>query len=152
MDAGRRSFLELLSRMDLTQDQSSLLVSPEERKELWIAASDHDFVANPYMTYEVTRLTTTPVSIGVVDRGMFPSALIRTRFPVPEPSQVKTAVDASRLRALVIRNLEMAAQRGDTLRTRDDVIHDRRKQAGESEEQKARLTADLLGVGRNGFA
>ena len=33
MGGGRRAFLELLSRMDLTQDQAALLVSPEQREE-----------------------------------------------------------------------------------------------------------------------
>ncbi len=146
MSDDRRSFLKLLSRMDLTQDQASMLVSPEEREERGINLSDGDITANPYLIYEATRFFIDPVSIGVVDRGMFPSAMIRKAFPVPKPSLVKTAVDARRLRALTIRSLEIAAQNGNTLRSRDEVVRDLRRRAGDEEEQKAQITADLLGV------
>ena len=145
MATDRRSFLELLSRMDLTQDQASLLASPEEREDWGIHLSDDQIVANPYLIYESTRLTAEPVSIGVVDRGLFPSAMIRRKFPIPEPSLVKTAVDARRLRAVTIRNLEKATQNGDTLRQRDDVVRDLRHQDVDNE-QKAQITADLLAV------
>jgi len=146
MRADRRGFLELLSRLDLTQDQASILVTPEERGEWGISLSDDEIIANPYLIYEATRLTANPVSIGVVDRGMFPNVMIRKKFPIPGPSLVKTAVDARRLRALTIRNLETAAQHGDTLRPRDHVIRDLRQQSGENEEQRTQLTADLLAV------
>ena len=146
MGQERRSFLELLSRLDLTQDQASTLVTPEGREGAGINLSDSDITANPYLIYESTRLSDDPVSVGVVDRGMFPSAMIRREFPIPEPSLVKTAVDARRLRALTIRNLEGAANDGDTLRSRDNVIRDLRKAAEDAEEQKTQLTADLLAV------
>ncbi|EAQ80564.1 ATP-dependent DNA helicase [Blastopirellula marina] len=146
MGTGRRSFLELLSRLDLTQDQASVLVSPEEREDWEINCTDDDFVANPYLIYETTRLAADPVSIGIVDRGLFPNAMIRSKFPIPEPSIVKTAVDTRRLRALTIRNLEDAAQNGDTLRQRADVIRDLRRHAGDDDEQKAQVTADLMTV------
>ena len=146
MRADRRGFLALLSRLDLTQDQASILVTPEAREDWGISLSDDATMANPYLLYEATRHTAMPVSMGVVDRGMFPHALIRQRCPIPEPSLVKTAVDARRLRALTIRNLESATQNGDTLRPRDAVIRDLRQQTGDHEEQKTPLTADLLAV------
>ena len=146
MSGGRRAFLKLLSRMDLTQGQASLLVSPEARAEEGIGLSDEEITKNPYLVYEATRLSGEPVSIGVVDRGMFPNAKLRKDFPVPEPSLVKTAVDARRLRALTIRTLEAAAGAGDTLRSRDDVVRDLRRSAEDREEQAVQITADLLGV------
>lgn len=146
MSDGRRAFLELLSRMDLTQDQATLLVSPEDRADKGISLTDEDITANPYLVYEATRLSGQPVSIGIVDRGLFPNAKFRKAFPIPEPSLVKTAVDVRRLRALTIRNLEVAAQNGDTLRPRDDVVSDLRQGTKDQEEQKAQITADLLGV------
>lgn len=145
----RRQFLKLLSRIDLSQDQASVLATPEEREEWGIPLTDDEIVANPYLTYEATRLTQVPVSIGVVDRGMFPSALIRKKFPIDEPALVKTGVDARRLRALTIRNLERATQHGDTLRPRDDVIRDLRMQAENDKEQKTQITADLLAVAQD---
>ena len=146
MDGGRRAFLELLSRMDVTQDQATLLASPEAREEEGIGLSDGEITKNPYLVYEATRLSGAPVSIGVVDRGMFPNAKLRKDSPVPEPSLVKTAVDARRLRALAIRTLEAATGTGDTLRSRDDVVRDLRRGAEDREEQSGQITADLLGV------
>ena len=146
MGSGRRAFLKLLSRMDLTQGQATLLVSPEAREEEGIGLSDEEITKNPYLVYEATRLSGEPVSIGVVDRGMFPNAKLRKDFPVPEPSLVKTAVDARRLRALTIRTLEAAAGSGDTLRSRDDVVRDLRQGTEDREEQAVQITADLLGV------
>lgn len=145
MSDDRRGFLELLSRIDVTQDQADVLVSPERREERGIYLSDDDIAENPYLVYETTRLTAAPVAIGVVDRGMFPNAMIQKMFPIPEPSLVKTAVDARRLRALTIRNLENVAQNGDTLRSRDDVIRDLGRH-DESSEHTTQLTADLLAV------
>jgi hypothetical protein len=105
LSAERRSFLELLSRIDLTDEQAIVIAIPEERQESSIMLADKDLLKNPYLIYEATRLSSTPISIGAVDRGLFPTAFIRDRHPVPEPSTVKTAVDARRLRALVIREL-----------------------------------------------
>ena len=111
-----------------------------------IDLADKDFLANPYLIYEATRLRTTPVSIGTVDRGLFPTAFIRDRHPVPEPSTVKTAVDARRLRALVIRQLEDAAERGDTVRAQADIITAIRRREETEEERRTEITADLLAV------
>ena len=146
MKRDRRAFLELLSRMDLTQEQATLLASPEARGERGIALSDADFVGNPYLVYETTRLSNDPVSLGTVDRGLFPNVRLRQAFPVPEPSLVQTPVDRRRLRALSIRSLEEAAGKGDTLRSRDDVIRDLRRDAEDGEPNTTPITADLLGV------
>ncbi len=146
MSNERRGFFELLSRMDLTQNQANLLVSPEEREEGGIHLSDNDIIANPYLIYEATRLSDDPVSIGVVDRGMFPNVIIRKEFPVLEPSLIKTPVDVRRLRALSIRSLEIAAAKGDTLRPRNDVIRDLRGGSDDKQEEQAQITADLIGV------
>ena len=149
MSNGRRAFLELLSRMDLTQEQASLLVSPEAREDDGISLSDDEITQNPYLLYEATRLTREPVSIGVVDRGMFPNATIRNAYPVPTPSLVKTAVDVRRLRALTLRSLEGAALKGDTLRPRDEIVRDLRRRAENENEQSAQFTADVLGVAQD---
>jgi hypothetical protein len=146
MPEDRRRFLELLSRVDLTLDQANVLAIPEVRQEEGLELSDADFINNPYLIYEGTRLSAVPVSIGAVDRGMFPTALVREQSPLPEPSLVKTAVDARRLRALVVRELEMAAQRGDTLRAQSDMITSLRRRDESSNEQRTEVTSDLLAV------
>ncbi len=98
MGAERRSFLHLLSRIDLSVEQAGFLAIPEVRAEGGVNLTDSAFLQNPYLIYEATRLTTTPVAIGTVDRGLFPALFVRERFPMPEPTLVKTAVDARRLR------------------------------------------------------
>ena len=142
----RHAFLQLLSRIDLTADQAGILAIPEERRERGIDLADRAFLENPYLVYEASRQTTVPVSLDAVDRGLFPTNYIRERFPVPEPTQVKTAVDARRLRALTIRELEAATLTGDTLRIRDDIVTGLRHREGESGEPRTEVTADLLAV------
>ena len=142
----RRQFLELLSRIDLTAEQAGFLAVPEVRSETGVQVEDSAFRKNPYLIYDATRLTAIPVAIGTVDRGLFPTNFVRERFPIPEPSNIKTAVDARRLRALVIRELEVAAQRGDTLCAQSDVITTLRSHDNETGEQKTEVTADLLAV------
>ena len=142
----RRAFLQLLSRIDLTADQAGVLAVPEERSKSGIDLPDSVFLENPYLIYETSRLTTVPVSLDAVDRGLFPTAFIRDRFPFPAPTQVKTAVDTRRLRALCIRELETAALNGDTLRLREDIITTLRHRETESHEPRTEVTADLLAV------
>lgn len=146
MGKERRAFLELLSRIDLSQDQAAFLAEPAERAKGGIELADANFLQNPYLVYEATRLTNSPVSVGTVDRGLFPNLFIREQFPVPEPSLVKTAVDARRLRSLCIRELEEAAVRGDTLRAREDIITSLRERDQGGEKEGAAVTGDLAAV------
>ena len=146
MSKERRGFLELLSRVDLSRDQAEVLGIPEVRQEEGIDLVDQAFIKNPYFIYEATRLTAVPVSLGAVDRGMFPSAYVREHFPISAPTEVKTAVDARRLRALVIRELENAAIDGNTLSSQANVITELRSKEGSSNEARTDVTADLLAV------
>lgn len=146
LPAQRRAFLSLLSRVDLTADQANILALPEERQEAGIQLMDDDYLHNPYLIYESTRLTLTPVALGAVDRGVFPVNFLRERFPLPEPATLHSAVDARRLRALTIRELEEAGARGDTLCPQSAVITSIRKRDLEEGEQQTQVTADLLAV------
>ncbi|MXZ24245.1 MAG: AAA family ATPase [Caldilineaceae bacterium SB0665_bin_21] len=146
MPGERRAFLELLSRVDLPPEQAKLLVAPEERGKLGIQGTDSAFVDNPYLFYEATRLATNPVSVSAVDRGLFPASSIRGRFPIPEPSRIDTRVDARRLRALSIRELEVEANQGDTLVPRGKIIERLRMQDHTDGEEQTLVTGDLLKV------
>lgn len=149
MKPPRRQVLELLSRIDLTAEQAEVLAVPETRVEQGILLDDADLLRNPYLVYEATRLTLFPVAIGTVDRGVFPTTLVRNRHPLPEQSAIQTAVDVRRLRALSIRELEDATVRGDTLKSRAAVITSLRKGAPEKDEHHTPVTADLLAVGED---
>ena len=146
MSEERRAFLELLSRVDLTPDQAKALATPEERRPLGIETEDAAVIRNPYLLYEATRLTSTPVSINAVDRGFFPAAALRERFPVPQPSRIATPVDARRLRALSIRELEAAAAQGDTLVPRERIVERLRRADQTDDDRQTLVTGDLLRV------
>ena len=146
MPQERRAFLELLSRVDLILEQAKVLATPEERKTVGVETNDFSFIDNPYLFYESTRLGADPVSINAVDRGMLPAASVRAKFPVPEPSRIDTPVDARRLRALSIRQLEEAAERGDTLVPRESIISALRTNDQARDNQATLVTGDLLRV------
>lgn len=151
MPEERRAFLELLSRIDLSAEQAECLAVPEARGKRGVDLPDSAFLKNPYLIYESTRLTATPVSVGTVDRGLFATPFIRERFPLSSPTLVKTAVDSRRLRALVIRELEEATGRGDTLRARDDIITSLRLSEESIGDGRTAVTADLLAVAEEEF-
>lgn len=146
MTDDRRQFLELLSRIDLTQEQAKAIATEEERRARGIEAGDLDFTSNPYLIYEATRLTSTPVPINSVDRGLLPAPSVRVKFPAPEPSRIDTPVDARRLRALSIRELEAAADQGDTLLPRRKVVENLRLRDQTDDDPRTLVTSDLLGV------
>jgi hypothetical protein len=81
-------------------DQAKMLLIPEERAAAHITCTDRDILANPYLIYELTRLTSQPVSFPNVDRGAFPDAVIREKHPLPPPSTIGGGLDARRVRAL----------------------------------------------------
>jgi ATP-dependent exoDNAse (exonuclease V) alpha subunit len=140
----RRAYLQLLSRLNLTDEQANILYSELSRGDNGLKLTDVQILENPYLIYEATRLTLFPVAVAIVDRGVFPTPAIREKFPVPEPSRVTTHVDARRLRALVVAELEAAATAGDTLRPRDAIITTLRE--GTKEEAATPVTEDLMGV------
>lgn len=146
MSPDRRAFLELLSRVAVTADQASILAVPEERQEQDVHPSDVEFIGNPYLFYEATRLTRVPVSVGAVDRGVFATSFVRDRYPLPAPSRIQTAVDGRRLRALVVRELETAAAGGHTLLPREDIVAALRSRDENEDGERAAVTADLLAV------
>lgn len=143
----RRKFLQLLSRIALTDEQAGFLAIPEVRREKGVEVSDAEFLQNPYLIYEATRFTRTPVSVDAVDRGMLPTNFIREKHPISGPSEVKTAVDERRLRALTVRELEAAAIQGHTLLPVEDVITSLRsadKQKLKHDSAPTEVTAELL--------
>lgn len=144
LSSERRAFLQLISRINLTDEQARILYENRSREENGVNISDLQILENPYLIYETTRLTLSPVAVSLVDRGVFPTPSIREKFPVPPPSRVTTATDARRLRALIVAELERVALAGDTLCPRDAI--QKALRAGTEEEQGALVTEDLLAV------
>ena len=142
----RQQFLELLSRIDLSIDQAEILAIPEVRAKYGIDATDGEYLRNPYLVYESTRLTNTPVDIGTVDHGIFPKEFMRQRYPLSEATAVRTSVDGRRLTALAIRELEAAAVRGNTLIPQAAVITNLRTRQTDQNKEYTPVTSDLLAV------
>lgn len=124
LSPARQNLLKLLSRFELTNDQAACYYVNEDkrRQDFRIDVTDSQIMENPYLLYEADRLTIDPISMSVIDRGVFPNETLREKFPLPEPSKVEDPLDERRIRAFTIRQLEWAANLGHTLLPRDDVI------------------------------
>lgn len=118
----RKALLKLISRFELTREQATMLYVQEERAKAGIDIADEAILANPYLLYELTRLTDDHVSVWTIDRGVFPDAVIRDKHPLPEPSALDAGTDARRVRALSVKVLEDAASAGSTLVPQAQVV------------------------------
>ncbi|POZ50725.1 AAA family ATPase [Methylovulum psychrotolerans] len=141
----RRALLALLSRFTLTNSQAKRWYQPTEREKAGISTltTDGEILANPYRIYEEDRLQLDAIAFAIIDRGMFPPENLRKDFPIPEPSQIKEAVDKRRIRALMIQVLEEAGSKGHTLLPDNWLIQQIRDLAMKPE---CPLDIDTLGV------
>lgn len=144
----RRALLKLTSRFDITRDQATTLYVEEERAKAGIAITDSAILANPYLVYELTRLTADPVSVWTVDRGVFPDEVIRKNHPLPRPTALDAGTDARRVRALTIKVLEDGATAGNTLLPQDQVVLSIR---GLTLQPPCPVDADLMNVAKDDF-
>ena len=111
LPAERFELLKLLSRFSLTIEQAVRSFDPNSRDGL----SDADILRNPYRLFETDRHRIDAVSIGTVDRGMFPDESVRKAFPLPEMSRLEGDQDPKRVRALAVHVLSEAEAAGHTL-------------------------------------
>jgi hypothetical protein len=111
----RRLLLKLISRFEISAEQATRWFVPEERLRNGIALSDSEILQNPYRLFESDRGRLDSMSIGTVDRGMFPDSVVQAAVPVPEPSSCAEPIDPRRGRALCISQLDQAASEGHTL-------------------------------------
>lgn len=144
----RRALLKLISRFDLTREQAKKLYVQEERTKAGIETTDKAILSNPYRLFELTRLTSDPVSVWTVDRGVFPDAVIRDKHPLPEPSALDAGTDARRVRALAVKVLEDAASGGSTLLPQAQVVLGIR---GMALQPPCEVDADLMNVAKDDF-
>ena len=107
----RLALLKLLSRFRLTIEQVTRFFDANSR----VGLTDADILRNPYRLFEVDRHRFDAVSIGTVDRGMFPDELVRMSFPLPEISRLEGDQDPRRVRALAVHILANAEASGHTL-------------------------------------
>ena len=117
----RRAVLRLLSRFDLSPSQADRWFNPGRRP---VQLDDVDILANPYRIPEVDLgdASDAPISVGAVDRGLLPDHTIAARHPIPDPSVVKSRLDARRVRAAIVAVLRTAAEGGDSLLAEPETI------------------------------
>ncbi|MDE0291787.1 MAG: AAA family ATPase [Candidatus Dadabacteria bacterium] len=144
----RRALLKLVSRFEITSDQATTLYVQEERAKAGIDIQDATILANPYLLYELTRLTVDPISVYTVDRGVFPDEIVREKHPLPEPSALDAGTDARRVRAFTIKVLEDSAAAGSTLLPQDQVVLGIR---GLTLQPSCNVDADLINVAKDDF-
>ncbi|WP_344938925.1 ATP-dependent RecD-like DNA helicase [Actinomadura miaoliensis] len=118
LDDERISALKLLSRFQLTSEQAAALFTRDTELEFEF----RDLLEDPYLAHICTANGRTPVPFDVVDRGCFPSAAIRARFPVSESSAMTDRSDERRIQALLVDLLERRAAKGDTLLPLPDAL------------------------------
>ncbi|CAJ6802811.1 AAA ATPase [Burkholderia pseudomallei] len=114
----RRALLMLLSRFALTSTQALRWFDPAKRGKAVLAkVSDDEIIANPYRMSELDLgdWNDSPVSIGLIDRGLLPDSTIAAKHPVPAPSKVGSPNDTRRLRAALVAVLREASDNGDAL-------------------------------------
>lgn len=136
--AERRDLLILLSRFALTAEQAERFFVAEMRDP---ALTDADIIANPYRLFEVDRVRPDAVEFTIIDRGCFPDADIAAAHPMPHPSTMSDALDARRVRALLIDELHGATEAGHTLWAQADLVTAIRKR---ELSQPCPVDADLL--------
>lgn len=144
----RRALLKLASRFEITREQATALYVQEERAKAGIDTSDSAILANPYLLYELTRLTVDPASVWTVDRGVFPDEVIRKKHPLPAPTALDAGTDARRVRAITVKVLEDAASVGNTLLPQDQVVLSIRAL---TLQPPCQVDADLMNVAKDDF-
>lgn len=80
----RKEYLQLLSRMEITNDQATLFFDEANRREHGIELSDKAFIENPYLFFETSRLLPEKsiIDFRTVDKGLLPDNAIMDRFPL----------------------------------------------------------------------
>ncbi|MYA68433.1 MAG: AAA family ATPase [Gammaproteobacteria bacterium] len=112
MTAQRKELLRLLSRFSLTSDQAKRFFNRDGRP---VSLDDASLIENPYLLYELDRMSLDSISVMNIDRGMLPGNAVLKAHPLPESSRLTDKVDPRRVRALVVAALEQGAEQGHTL-------------------------------------
>jgi hypothetical protein len=141
LPAERRTFLQLLSRFELTADQAKIFYEESTRNKKGLAVSDQEVIRNPYRLYEVSRHSVDCVQLLTIDRGVFPDEVVRNVHPLEEPSALESALDIRRVRAFAVAELEKVALLGHTLLSVGDLVE---AIAASSVKPACNVTGDII--------
>lgn len=121
----RRALVELLSRFALMPEQAKRWFDLARRNAATLAVvPDGEILSNPYRIAEcdLGDRSSPGVSVGVIDRGLFPDDTIVAKCPVPERSRVGSTTDRRRVRAVTVAVLRRAGDEGDSLLSGVEVL------------------------------
>lgn len=111
-----KDFFKLLSRMNVDNLQVEKVINKKE-KELVI------YLSNPYKLYEDFRHDLENFSLSIIDKAIFATPKILSNFPLSAKTDIDTALDKRRLRAVCINLLEdVALMEGHTLLTDTKLV------------------------------
>lgn len=102
-----KDFLEMLSRMNLSSGHVNSVIDTKEREQ-------REYVKNPYLLYEKSRLDEMIFDISIIDKAVF-TAEESGSLPIPEYFDISDPLDQRRIRAYGIKILEQACLEGHTL-------------------------------------
>src|SRR5437867_269103 len=131
MKEGRLELLKLLARFALTNAQATRFYVGAVRSAAGLHYDDGQLLENPYLIFEGDRFSAPTsdderlerVTLETVDRGAFPAEVVAQKHPLPAMSRMSGPRDKRRVRALIIAQLEEAAQtHGHTLLSEELVI------------------------------
>ncbi|WP_422733383.1 ATP-dependent DNA helicase [Micromonospora sp. WMMD558] len=137
----RRELLQLLSRFSLTREQAERFFVVEQRDP---ALTDDAIIANPYLLFETDRDQQEAVPFSVIDRGCFPDAKIASAYPLAKPTAMDDGLDARRVQALLIDELQREKVAGHTLRPQADLVNHIRDRAEHGLSAPCPVSADVL--------
>ncbi|MBN1185694.1 MAG: AAA family ATPase [Bacteroidales bacterium] len=105
-----KDFLQLLSRMNVDNELVDKVIESKEKEQI-------EYLKNPYLLYERTRLDKIHFSVALIDKALFADKKILESFPLPELTIISTPLDQRRIRAFGIQIIERTALEGNTLLT-----------------------------------
>ncbi|WP_437924647.1 hypothetical protein WMF37_37335 [Sorangium sp. So ce291] len=92
------------------------------REEAELGFADAELTKNLYLLYELDRTQPGPIMLEAFHNGMYPNPAVRDKHPIPLPSVLDDAVNARRVRAFLVDDLQQAADAGHTLKPCDWVM------------------------------
>ncbi|CAM3484657.1 UvrD-like helicase C-terminal domain-containing protein [Flavobacterium longum] len=110
-----KDFLQLLSRMNVDLKQVATVIN--ERKKVQL-----EFLENPYLLYESSRLNSISFPVSVIDKAVFADGKIFERFPLPVLTKISSALDQKRIRAYGVQLLEAEALNGNSILTDSQFV------------------------------
>lgn len=115
----RYLLLQLLSRFNLSIDQTKNIYDNSLREKIYQNISDKEIIKNPYLIYEISINSIDPISFSSIDIGLM---LNRERDLLPKETKSFHPLSKERIRALTVYQLEKQADQGHTLYPETEII------------------------------